>query len=192
MADTTDIELQKWIDKWDACNQGTDFPKAPEIKVPDKISEDEDPYWKELYASMERQKNPDILNEDKATPNPVKVPDNYDRDLYPNPIVPDTYGKDQDQPKPQWIVNDQFKELDDMKRRLYDLEVKLNAKDGKWSETPINTQPTEDSAIFQEIQSLKKKLDAMSSHYGLDGEWGSDAERTPKLPPYDEKAKRAS
>jgi len=62
MADTTDDELQKWIDKWDACNQGKGFPKAPEPDTPGNILGD-DPFWKEI-SDMDKQPDEEqIINE---------------------------------------------------------------------------------------------------------------------------------
>ncbi len=177
-------ELLSWQQSYtEACDSGV-FP-AIELEKPKKVILKEKPstqelYWEYLYNSISGN---ELLKEEEKSPSLDP----------PNPVQPDSLGKDQDHPKPQWVDNDGYKEFQDMKQKLYDLECKLGSKDSKdvkWNE-PITHAP-ENQDVIDQIETLKKRMDDFSDKFGLDGEWGSDTQGFDKLPPYDGKEKSAA
>lgn len=133
-------DFENWVDLWDKAQKNNIFPKkevlvSKEIPASDSAQE---LYWGNLYAEMENI-------------------------AHPNPVAPFSYGKDSDHPKPDWTDNPLFKELEDLKKKLYEVECKVVEKDQggkKWNTEPV--EQTGGSAIPTELENLKKKIDELS------------------------------
>jgi hypothetical protein len=88
----------------------------------------------------------------------------------PNPIYPDSAGPDMSRPRPVWIEMDAFEKLDELKRKLYDIECKLGEEDAggkKWNEK-VHEQGGK--KLLTQIESLKKQIDDLSDTLGLEDE----------------------
>lgn len=87
-----------------------------------------------------------------------------------NPIYPDSVGKDQDAPKPAWVDEKVFEEVEKLKKQLYDLEVKLNTEEAggkKWVE---KCHHPETKKVWTQIESMRKRIDTLSNNLGLKDE----------------------
>ena len=76
----------------------------------------------------------------------------------PNPIHPTSAGKDQElKPTPNWCCADDDSkgvvEVEELKRKLYDLECKLSGPDGLKESAP---------KIDKQLEAMKKKIDELS------------------------------
>lgn len=150
--DQQEDDFAQWVDMWDQAQKTNDFKKETGVSVPasqrgfDSNNTPQDFYWNNLGED-------EMLTEEKS----------------PNPVYPDSVGKDQDQPKAAWVKEDLVEEISDLKRKLYDIEVELNKADGgggKWVEKCHETTDKYSS----EINSLKEKIDNLSNKLGLDSE----------------------
>lgn len=149
-------QFDNWCDLWDQAKKSDAFKKEeggmwipPSQKGVDFNQSPQDFYWNNLEGAEQQ-----VLNENKTS----------------NPIYPDSVGKDQDQPKPAWVKEDLLKDIADMKRKLYDLEVKLNKKDGGDGDWVEKCHHPDDSKLWSQIQDLKKKIDEMSNKLGVEDE----------------------
>jgi hypothetical protein len=87
----------------------------------------------------------------------------------PNPIYPDTYGMDKGLKKTKvsggWAAGDKrFKQVEEMKIDLYDLECQMHGKDGYSEEKAKSVQA--------KIERLKKKIEELSDEFS--GDWVDD------------------
>lgn len=152
-------ELEAWMDIWDEQESAGVHPKAQEparLTHSDPVSDDraQDLYFDYLDT--------ELLQEDKT----------------PNPVYPDSVGKDSDDPKPVWVSEDLLKEIENLKQKLFSVENKMaemgNGK--KWHEKPVSD---DGKKIMSEIESLRKKIDAVSDQLGIKDEpspWVVDKE----------------
>ena len=83
----------------------------------------------------------------------------------PNPVYPDSVGKDQDAPKPAWVNEDMLKELEELKEKLFKLENKFAINSGDFVK-----QNTEDKKAMSQIQSIRKQIDQVSDSLGVKDE----------------------
>lgn len=89
----------------------------------------------------------------------------------PNPIYPASSGKDQNQPKPTWVDNKMFERVEDLKRRLYNIECKLGEQDAggkRWTERAI--QSPAGQKLISQIESLRTQIDELSDMLGIEDE----------------------
>jgi len=142
-------QFDKWCNDWEEALKTKDF-QTPEFTpafseddyVPTGHTTAQDDYWNHVEQ--------EILHEVKT----------------PNPIRPDTAGKDQDQPKPVWVNEKFIEEITELKSRLYKLEVKMNKKDaGKWTEKAQTTNGSS-GKLLKELESMRKKIDELSNNLG--------------------------
>lgn len=121
--------------------------------------------WKEISSQKEERPAPDMLDiagidsfgllQEVETPNPVRV---------------DTLGPDSEQPKPEWVSENLLKEVEGLKKRLFQMEnklAKMGQKEG-WTEKPVDLDS--DKGLVKEIAFMKKRLDRLSDSLGLKDE----------------------
>ncbi len=147
-------DLEQWMDIWD--ESGDEFQSepapAPEIPVADtSVLNLGDTPQDDYFGYMDSVE--ELLSEMKT----------------PNPVYPDSAGKDSEDPDAAWVKEDLLKEIETLKNRLYKVENEF-AKMGQgkqWSEKPV-----EDSGkkLLGEIESLRKKIDAVSDQLGIKDE----------------------
>lgn len=149
-------QFDNWCDLWDQAQQSDAFQKESGMQLPssqrgvDSNATPQDFYWNNLEGAEESA----LLTEDKTS----------------NPVYPDSVGKDQDQPKPAWVKEDLLEDIADMKRKLYDLEVKLGESDGGNGEWVEKCHHPDNGKLESQIKDLKKKIDEMSNKLGSDEE----------------------
>lgn len=145
----SDDSLRDYMDRWDkACKNNVIPPTSKKLEKPVSMYDDDSPqslYWNQLYSEMTNR--------------------GTDDEWRPNPVTAYSLGKDQDHPKPQWVDNNIISELDEMKRKLYDLECKFLGKEQVNGDKAIEDPVEQASGVpfSKEIESLKKKLDDLSS-----------------------------
>ena len=94
----------------------------------------------------------------------------------PNPVYPDSVGKDDEQPKPVWASEDLLKEVESLKQKLFDVENRMAQLGGdkKVAEKPVE----ESNKLMSEIETLRKKIDKVSDQLGIKDEpspWRTEA-----------------
>ncbi len=150
---TGEKSLEDWASTWDkACEEGIfdDEPKpAPEPQAPAIFDAEGD-------AKGDVEGDPELLQERKT----------------PNPVWPDSVGKDQEHPKPVWVSEEIVKEIEGLKDKLFKLENKLAKDSGDFID-----QATGDKKVMSQIESMRKQIDQMSSSLGIKDEpspWETD------------------
>jgi hypothetical protein len=79
----------------------------------------------------------------------------------PNPVEPPSVGKDQRRRvTPNWTDGQELRELDELKRSLYDLEVKLSGPDGLINSGGVGQN---NDKVEQQIEALKRDIDELSN-----------------------------
>jgi hypothetical protein len=153
MSENFRSDLEMWCDIWDdTVEQGihpqSQSPQAKDTSLSSNSAQDD--YFDYLGSDIESES--DLLQEDKI----------------PNPIFPDSAGPDSSK-GPAWIKEDLLKEVESLKNKLFDVENKLAKMgcDTKWTEKVVQT---DDKKLMSEIESLRKKLEKVSSHLGIEDE----------------------
>ena len=149
-------EFEKWADLWDQALKSDDFKEdGSGFSIPTAHQNvgmnttPQDFYWNNLESNADQ-----MLTEEET----------------PNPVYPDSIGKDQDNPKPAWVKEDLVEEISDLKRKLYDLEVKLGKEYGggeKWVE---KCHHPKDQDLLSQIEKLKTQIDNVSNSLGTEDE----------------------
>jgi hypothetical protein len=145
-------DLKYYMDLWDQAVEDDLVPAVEKPRVPDTSYEDtvdsaQEDYWNYQVESL--------LQESRSA----------------NPVYLDSIGKDQDRPKPSWVNEDFLKEIEGLKKKVYDLECKVNKQDsgnGEWTEK-ARQQPN-DKKLFSQLESLKKQIDNISNSLGIEDE----------------------
>jgi hypothetical protein len=151
-----DDKLSNWQDMWDQAQKTDDFQNEkidfPSSQV-DVGSNDtaQDYYWNNLEAEA---LNDGLLTEEKT----------------PNPVYPDSVGKDQDKPEPSWVKENLLDEVKKLKQKLYDLEIKMNEKDGGSGEVVEKCHHPETDKMFKKIKDMEQKIDKLSNQLGKEDE----------------------
>ena len=149
--DQTKKSLAHWQDVWDkACEDGL-VEETPKQQSPEPVNVD--PVMSYI-AGIETE--PELLQEDKT----------------PNPVWPDSVGKDQEHPKPVWVKEEIVKEIEGLKHKLFELENKFAKNSGDFID-----QASGDKKVMSQIESLRKQIDKMSSSLGIEDEpspWVTD------------------
>jgi hypothetical protein len=169
-------DFRDFCDLWSkACEDGI-FDDAPALPPPqlgdglaakmgiyDDLEEDqEEPDGDEAYYSYMAgtETEDDLLQEETKRSKKVT----------PNPIYPDSAGADMSRPRPVWVEMDAFEKIDELKRKLYDIECKLGEDDAggkKWNE---KVHQPGGKKLLTQIESLKKQIDDLSDSLGLEDE----------------------
>lgn len=149
-------EFEDWVNMWDQAQKDNIFPEDPKL-APGRDSDDdyfeEDPY-DQYCSNLDR-----MAEEDEAVLHEGKTP---------NPVYPDSVGKDQDFPQASWTNTKAIKEVLDLKKQLYEVECKMNSQDAggkKWQLKPLQTN---DKKLWNQIESIRKRIDTLSDTLGID------------------------
>ena len=145
-----------WCDMWDKACKKKIFPETPKLDPMPESDEDFDSTTDDYYHNIDREASEEgLLQEAK---------DNVSS----NPVYPDSIRKDSRvSNKTSWVDEKPIEALADMKRKLYDVECKLNAKDAggsKWHDKPVEVN---DKALWEQIRTLKKRIDQLSDSLGF-------------------------
>lgn len=150
-------ELEMWTNLWnDAQEQGV-HPEVPKPKSKDvgfSGNTAQDHYFDYLDSETEDE----VLQEENT----------------PNPVYPDSVGPDSARP-PAWVKEDLLKEIESLKDKLFKAENKLAKLGGdkKWMEKAVDYDPQvapNDNNLMSQIESLRKKIEKVSNHLGLEEE----------------------
>jgi hypothetical protein len=119
-------------------------------------------YWaavSESAADRSAYKMP-INEERKVSKKEAKTASNKLGSTF-NPVYPNTQGKDQDvKVTKNWGVGGkELNDLEDLKKRLYDLEVKLNSA-GILKK--VKKKDADENTIMKSMNDLKKQIDDLS------------------------------
>lgn len=93
-----------------------------------------------------------------------------DKQKTPNPVYPDSVGPDYLNTKPVWVKEDAFKQIEELKGKLFDVENRLAKEMGggdKWVE---KCHHPSDEKLMSEIESLRKRIEKVSSTLGVEDE----------------------
>jgi len=185
-------DINKYAAIWDtALSKGifNDAPKPPapaepeasadffgQLKTDDydmdgplNLNEAEVKYWVELSKSAGNRSAYHMpLNEERDLDKPtIKKVSNRLGSTF-NPVYPNTVGKDQDLGTPvkvtqNWGVGGkELNDLEDLKKRFYELEVKLSQAGILKSEKGKKKKTDAESTILKSMDDLKKQMDDLS------------------------------
>lgn len=183
-------DINKYAKIWDsALSKGifTDAPKPPAPAEPEAsadffgqlktseydmdapLNEGEVKYWSEMAKiAGNRAAYHMPLNEERDVDAPTIKKHSSRLGSTFNPVYPDTVGKDQDLGTPvkvtkNWGVGGKdLNDLEDLKKRLYDLEVKLGQAGILKAEKGKKKKGDSESTILKGIEDLKKDIDELS------------------------------
>ncbi len=148
-------DLDYWQAMWDEMESGEihPIPEQPNPQVDPGVSTTaQDVYYDFLDA--EHGEEPGLIQEDKT----------------PNPVYPDSQGPDHTTTAAVWVTEDIVKEIEDLKDKLFKVENKMAKQMGggeKWVE---KTHDPDHGKLMSEIESLKKRIDKVSSNLGVKDE----------------------
>lgn len=148
-------ELEMWCDLWDDAQAQGVHPQPPKpkpVRSTDEFAGGNTA--QDYYFGFLDETEDEVLQEEKI----------------PNPIYPDTVGPDSTTTPPAWVNEDLLKEVEGLKNKLFAVENKL-AKMGngkKWTEKAI--VQTNDQKLMSEIESLRKRIERVSSQLGVEHE----------------------
>jgi hypothetical protein len=149
-------EMDAWQEMWDEAQEKGIHPEQepvqPREDVPD-TGKAQDYYYNYLDDALAEP--PEVLTEEKKV-------------TTPNPVYPDSAGPDCATTPPVWVSEDIVKEIQTLKDKLFDVENKIAEMGGgkKWAE---KAQFEQDKAM-SEIDSLKKRIEELSSTLGTEHE----------------------
>lgn len=139
---------------------------SDEYDIDRPINECDSKYWKELAKSAkERAPYSFDLTEEKEISKPAAKEMAKRLGSTFNPVYPNTMGKDQDLGTPvkvtqNWGVGGkELNDLEDLKKRLYELEVKLGSAGIIKAE---KKKDRDESTILKSMADLKKQIDDLS------------------------------
>lgn len=145
-------QFAQWCSEWEQDSKSKEF-QLPRVELEDDFESsgegchDSDAYWDYLSG------DPELLSEDTT----------------PNPIYPDSVGKDQTKPEPAWTDEKLLGEVESLKKRLYDIEVKIGKKEGGGDKWVTEARPPYDG-VRNEVKELMEKIDKLSNRLGVDKE----------------------
>ena len=143
--------------------------KTDEYDMNGVLTESESKYWNQVAKSAaDRSAYHMPLNEERELDAPtIKKHSNRLGSTF-NPVYPNTVGKDQDLGTPvkvtqNWGVGGkELNDLEDLKKRLYELEVKLNSAGIIKPEKGKNKKGDAESTILKGMADLRKDIDDLS------------------------------
>lgn len=162
-------DIEDFCSLWDqAQKNGAEFKSKKPAKAiePKKrgmpnFNEDEfehdDPYFNYMENEPE-----DLLQESSADDNKKK------KAVSGNPVRKSTLGKDSN-PK-IWIDEEALAEVEKLKRKLYEIECKLNADDAGGTQWQEKAVVQKDKALWGQIDKLRGQIDKLSDTLGLNYE----------------------
>jgi hypothetical protein len=164
-------DIEEFCSLWDqAQKSGAEFKtKKPAKAIEPKrdipnFNEDEfehdDPYFN--YIANEPEDLLQEVSEEEIVGNKKK------KKLSGNPNRKSTLGKDSN-PK-IWVDEEALAEVEKLKRKLYEIECKLNAEDAGGTEWQEKAVEPKDKALWSQIEKLKGQVDDLSDTLGLNYE----------------------
>lgn len=143
--------------------------KTDEYDMNGVLTESESKYWAEVAkVAAGRSAYHMPLNEERELDAPtIKKHSNRLGSTF-NPVYPNTVGKDQDLGTPvkvtqNWGVGGkELNDLEDLKKRLYELEVKLGQAGILKAEKGKKKKGESESTILKGMEDLKKDIDELS------------------------------
>jgi len=151
-------EMDAWQEMWDEAQEKGIHPEVEPVKrygeVPD-TGKAQDFYYQYLDDALGVE--PEVLTEEKEL-------------RTPNPVYPDSAGPDCATTPPVWVSEDLLKEVQKLKDKLFDVENRLAKEMGggeKWLEKAHNP---DQKKTLSEIDSLKKRIEELSSTLGTEHE----------------------
>lgn len=153
MDDKTHLDdLQQWADMWDnATSSDSDFfPQEKELVVGEEEHDEDDPYWNNVAMIVEA------------------------KGKTPNPVYPDSLNKDSKRPKTK-KSSDSFKEIEKLKRKIYELECDLLGKEAggnKWTTEVKNKKDVDKTAVsnLEKVKKMSKDFDNLCDELGFNDE----------------------
>ena len=154
--------FRNWEELWMKACEDNVFPGSnidPYINEKPKSAQDD--YWNQIYTG-------ELLQEEASEP--------------ANPVYADSIKKDSDNPYPAWLSDENIQKLDELKKKLHDLEDSMNRHDGgdhKWVEKG-SEKP--DNKFGEQINQLKKQIDGISDKLGHTDQdnWGLRSNQMPR------------
>lgn len=146
-------EIEMWADMWDQAQEDnvhppSDPPQPSEFANSVMGDSAQDAYWD--YIDVEEQ----LLSEERKTPNPV---------------YPDSVGPDHKTTPAAWVNEDLLKEIESLKEKLFKVENEM-AKMGVGDKLEQKTKNSDHNKAMTEIESLRKRIEKVSSKLGIDHE----------------------
>ena len=151
-------DLDMWADMWDEMQQSDIHPEIekpqPAPYAPSRTAQDTYYDYFDAEDGFQPEVDDQLLQEDRV----------------PNPIHPSSLGHDNEQPKPVWVSEELFKEVESLKNRLFKLENQM-ARMGQ-AKTPDQKKvhSFNDKSMFSEIKALRSRIDKVSSRLGIKDE----------------------
>jgi hypothetical protein len=148
-------ELEMWTDMWDDAQEQNVHPEVPK------------PVSKDVGFSGDSAQDSyfDYLDSEE-----IEV---LQEESIPNPVYPDSVGPDNERPA-AWCKEEFLKEIESLKNKLFkaENEVARLGGDKKWNEKAVNYDPQNSSndSLMSQVESLRKKIEKVSSHLGLEEE----------------------
>jgi hypothetical protein len=93
----------------------------------------------------------------------------FQEDCMPNPVYPDSVGKDQDDPKSVWVNGSLLKEVEALKNRLFKVENQM-ARMGQGKKFSEKVHRPDDKRLFAEIKAIRERIDRVSNELGIKNE----------------------
>jgi hypothetical protein len=151
-------DFEALCDLWDQAQKKKIFPDPPKL-APRIESDDFDDAVGDYYHNIDREAAEDgMLHENSSSDSA-------------NPIFPDSVDKDSNFDRlTTWVDEKPIEAVADLKRKLYDIECKLNSKDAggtKWNNESNKAYEVNDSALWNQISTLRKKIDQLSNNLGF-------------------------
>lgn len=155
--ETTRKNLTDFQDMWDkACEEGVFKPEPTEYR------QQEDPLVYDPMSCSMAGLDPVLLQEvapDGTHSHPLA------EERIPNPVYPDSVGRDDKAPKSVWVNEEMLKELEELKNKLFELENKFAKTSGDFV-----SQNSVDKKTMSQIESIKKQIDQVSNTLGIKDE----------------------
>lgn len=172
-------QFDQWCDLWDQAQEDGVFP---ETETPPTAANQIPDYD---YGLDEPESEPPLSQDDFESGDPNQ--DAYwnyvnseevqeqlfheqSKQYTPNPIYPDSVGKDQEVPMPVWVDEKLLGEVEGLKRRLYDIECKVNAKDAGGKTWVTKARLSEDKSQRGQLDRLRQRIDRISNSLGIKDE----------------------
>lgn len=163
MGDSRD-DFQNWCNLWQQAQDAGIFPGEEKLQpsndLDDEYYNEEDPmdqYYSNLDRMAEEEYDGGLLQETRKAANPIR---------------PDSVGKDQDFPVASWTDERAIAAVTNLKRELYEIECRLNEKAAggkKWQTKPVKMDEGS-KKLWQQIESIRRKIDTLSDNLGLKDE----------------------
>lgn len=165
-------DIDQWTEMWDEIQGDEEFSGKEEL-IPSPSAgignRPQDDYYDFLDSGNQFPDEESVPEEEGLLQEAKKKKRVVESKTTMNPVYPDSVGADSENPKPAWVNENLLKEIENLKKRLFQVENKM-AKMGqgkKWPEKPI---ASDDSKIMSEIKMLQKRINKLSDSLGVEDE----------------------